>query len=468
VVAVVALVTQLDLEDLPESHRRRAKAQIGDVQVTVRAERHPAGEGQPAAYDEHAVPAFDEGAVDFLLKPLSIERLRRTVARLQARLGEAPPVLESLVAELRRTLQRPRALHRRRSRLVPGAVHAAGSTSSISAGKYSAYVNDLFFGNNDDGEAGIDPGIQFAFDIAVNIPPVTGAAQAGYETSYFLSGGRVFAAGRNWHGELGNGAIDPPPGQVNAVFAPVKRKAADGSLVDLTGVRQIIAGTGVALALMQDSTVWAWGYNAFGQLADGTTNDRPWAAPIRHANGRLLRNIIQVSSGIDRSGPDFGNSATHGHVLALDGAGRVWAWGENSDGELANGNVWHPTGSETFDPFVTTLPQTSPGPTLSPWPRTGQSGAPGTTALASSGTGLRSLTAAPDGRRRSSGRRSTERCGASRRDPGRPSPWTAPERSGAGGSSSTGASTRGRRSSTPTPTRSRGVTHGTSCWCQLR
>ena len=147
---------------------------------------------------------------------------------------------------------------------------------------------------------------------------------------------------------------------MNAVFAPVKRKAADGSLVDLTGVRQIIAGTGVALALMQDSTVWAWGYNAFGQLADGTTNDRPWAAPIRHANGRLLRNIIQVSSGIDRSGPDFGNSATHGHVLALDGAGRVWAWGENRDGELANGNVWHPTGSETFDPFVTTLPQTSP------------------------------------------------------------------------------------------------------------
>ncbi|HSP18802.1 MAG TPA: response regulator, partial [Myxococcaceae bacterium] len=39
------------------------------------------------AYDEHAVPAFEEGAVDFLLKPLSIERLRRTVARLQARLG---------------------------------------------------------------------------------------------------------------------------------------------------------------------------------------------------------------------------------------------------------------------------------------------------------------------------------------------------------------------------------------------
>ena len=62
------------------------------------------------AYDEHAVPAFEEGAVDFLVKPLSIERLRRTVARLQARIGEAPPVLESLLAELRQAMESRRRL----------------------------------------------------------------------------------------------------------------------------------------------------------------------------------------------------------------------------------------------------------------------------------------------------------------------------------------------------------------------
>jgi len=62
------------------------------------------------AYDEHAVPAFEEGAVDFLLKPLSIERLRRTVARLQARVGEPPPALETLLAELRQALDGRRRL----------------------------------------------------------------------------------------------------------------------------------------------------------------------------------------------------------------------------------------------------------------------------------------------------------------------------------------------------------------------
>lgn len=38
------------------------------------------------AYDAHAVAAFEQGAVDYLLKPLSGERLNETVQRLQQRL----------------------------------------------------------------------------------------------------------------------------------------------------------------------------------------------------------------------------------------------------------------------------------------------------------------------------------------------------------------------------------------------
>ncbi len=62
------------------------------------------------AYDEHAVPAFDEGGVDFLVKPLSLERLRRTVARLRTRIGEAPAMLGPLLAELRETLEKRKRL----------------------------------------------------------------------------------------------------------------------------------------------------------------------------------------------------------------------------------------------------------------------------------------------------------------------------------------------------------------------
>jgi DNA-binding LytR/AlgR family response regulator len=41
------------------------------------------------AYDEYAVTAFEQGAVDYLLKPVETARLEKTVARLRARLMQA-------------------------------------------------------------------------------------------------------------------------------------------------------------------------------------------------------------------------------------------------------------------------------------------------------------------------------------------------------------------------------------------
>lgn len=58
------------------------------------------------AYDEYAVQAFDEGALDYLVKPLEAARLADTVGRLQERLRAAQPLpntealLEQLVARL--------------------------------------------------------------------------------------------------------------------------------------------------------------------------------------------------------------------------------------------------------------------------------------------------------------------------------------------------------------------------------
>jgi DNA-binding LytR/AlgR family response regulator len=52
------------------------------------------------AYDEYAVAAFEEGAVDYLLKPVAADRLGKVVARLKARLRAAPLDLSALLARL--------------------------------------------------------------------------------------------------------------------------------------------------------------------------------------------------------------------------------------------------------------------------------------------------------------------------------------------------------------------------------
>ncbi len=52
------------------------------------------------AYDEYAIAAFDEGAVDYVLKPVSPERIAKVVARLKSRLASAPLDLSAVLARL--------------------------------------------------------------------------------------------------------------------------------------------------------------------------------------------------------------------------------------------------------------------------------------------------------------------------------------------------------------------------------
>ena len=52
------------------------------------------------AYHEHAVAAFDEGAVDYVLKPADPIRLARCIARVRERLRQPPPDLSRLMARL--------------------------------------------------------------------------------------------------------------------------------------------------------------------------------------------------------------------------------------------------------------------------------------------------------------------------------------------------------------------------------
>jgi DNA-binding LytR/AlgR family response regulator len=52
------------------------------------------------AYDQHALAAFDEGAIDYVMKPVNAARLVATCQRVKKRLGTAPATVEAALSRL--------------------------------------------------------------------------------------------------------------------------------------------------------------------------------------------------------------------------------------------------------------------------------------------------------------------------------------------------------------------------------
>jgi len=63
------------------------------------------------AYDDHAIDAFEHGAVDYLLKPVTDERLQTTIARLQRAQAEPPADLAGLLEQLASQLANGSSAH---------------------------------------------------------------------------------------------------------------------------------------------------------------------------------------------------------------------------------------------------------------------------------------------------------------------------------------------------------------------
>lgn len=79
------------------------------------------------------------------------------------------------------------------------------------------------------------------------------------------------------------------------------------------------------LGIATDGTLYAWGYNFYGQLGNGTTDSAAHSTPAQVSG---LANIVKVDLG-----GGFGES------YALDNAGNLYGWGNNNYGQLGLGNT---------------------------------------------------------------------------------------------------------------------------------
>ncbi|MDR0838318.1 MAG: hypothetical protein LBN99_01595 [Oscillospiraceae bacterium] len=205
----------------------------------------------------------------------------------------------------------------RQTRLEPVKILDSVASASGGDGHVLAVKTDgalWAWGSNDSGQLG--DGTRTTRLEPVKILDSVASASAGVGSSLAVkTDGTLWTWGANTYGQLGDGSRD-------ARLTPVKILSdVSSAVVAGTTVAFELAGllrAGHALALKTDGTLWAWGYNIYGQLGDGTRTER--LAPVQ-----ILSGVAEIAAG--------GNDSA-----AIKTDGTLHTWGGNDLGQLGTGD----------------------------------------------------------------------------------------------------------------------------------
>jgi len=139
-------------------------------------------------------------------------------------------------------------------------------------------------------------------------------AAGAYHSLGVTFGGEVATWGYNVLGQLGTG-------QPGDAWIPTRVPGLKNAVDVAGGGYHSLAVTTKGVGDIDSAAVWAWGWNGYGQLGDGTTTDRP--APVAVPN---MAGVQRVSAGLI-------------HSAALGAGGALWTWGWNGFGQLGDGTT---------------------------------------------------------------------------------------------------------------------------------
>lgn len=138
--------------------------------------------------------------------------------------------------------------------------------------------------------------------------------------------GSLWAWGDNYYGELGNGKSGLESGlDANLQLSPDSQSKKPIKIMDNVAI--VSAGINHTQAIKTDGSLWAWGYNSYGQLGDGKncfTEHKPVFVESKPV--KIMDNVVGVA-------------AANLFTIATKADGSVWSWGYNGrsgDGPLGN------------------------------------------------------------------------------------------------------------------------------------
>jgi alpha-tubulin suppressor-like RCC1 family protein len=188
------------------------------------------------------------------------------------------------------------------------------------------------WGNNDYGQLGDGTTEDKSTPVQVQgLSNVIAIAGGSAHTIALKNDGTVWTWGNNDYGQLGDGTTEDKS-------IPVQVKG-------LNNVAAIAAGGyHYTIALKKDGTVWTWGNNDYGQLGDGTTEDKRTPLQVQG-----LSNVIAITGG-------------SAHTIVVKKDGTVWTWGNSGYGQSGDGTAEDNRTPVQMKGLSNDIPKVTPAP----------------------------------------------------------------------------------------------------------
>ncbi len=170
------------------------------------------------------------------------------------------------------------------------------------------------WGANDGGEFCLGNTDEHTTPVELPFADVSTLAGAGDHATYDADG-TLYSCGNGQYGDLGDGGT-------HSSVTPVKVAGLGGQLVT-----SLVASWSNGGAVLSDGSYFDWGYDGAGQLGDGTIGTSS-DVPVRVT---LPDPVTQAALG--------GSVASNGQTLVLLSDGALYAWGSDADFQLGDGKT---------------------------------------------------------------------------------------------------------------------------------